>query len=232
MGHSPYPAPGWTTSTSLEPSIPYPPPGVPGFRGDTHPSSHYSDPNGYPILRNVYPVPVQPVRYQDMSLRGASHPDGSFTQNMNDPTAVSMYGPYQQQLPMEPAYPYRPFPQDSPPMESPSTISLEGIETGTPPHTGEDFIQESFPDPTEEHERLRRGLTQVMNSDWRRMHSMEPDENLLLQFTNYSRTYGRWNCCFSTDGKKCDRSTRKKDHAKGHIRWHIDHRPFFCKHPW
>jgi hypothetical protein len=121
------------------------------------------------------------------------------------------------------------YPSPSP-LVSPSSVTSDvDVE---PPRHSEDFIQESFPGDDSEHERLRVALTEVMNADWKRFHIKEPDEDLLLQFQQYDRTEGRWNCRFSKDGKLCDRSTSKKDHAKGHIRWHIDHRPFFCENPW
>ena len=121
------------------------------------------------------------------------------------------------------------YPPTSPLVSPSSVISDVDVE---PPRHGEDFIQESFPRDDSEHEGLRAALTEVMNADWKRHHIKEPDEDLLLQFQQYDRTEGRWNCRFSKDGRLCDRSTSKKDHAKGHIRWHIDHRPFFCENPW
>ena len=144
------------------------------------------------------------------------------------------YDPHQQYPPMHVSTPiFGSRQQSSSFIHSPSMPLPDMIEPESPPGvTGEDFIQDSFPEPTDEHDRLRGALTEVMNSDWRRAHIMEPDEDLLLQFTSYNRRHQRWSCCFSRDGKLCDRSTRKKDHAKGHIRWHIDHRPFFCRRPW
>jgi len=42
-----------------------------------------------------------------------------------------------------------------------------------------------------------------MKADWKLRHEMEPDENLLLQFTHYDESEDRWNCLFSKEGKLC-----------------------------
>lgn len=71
-----------------------------------------------------------------------------------------------------------------------------------------------------------------MNSEWWRHNILEPDEGLLLQFMTYDTAEARWKCCFWEAGKPCPRSSKGKDHAKGHVRFHIQHSPFACEPPW
>lgn len=125
-----------------------------------------------------------------------------------------------------------PYPPPSPPHISPSSATSDTYTEPPPVTHGKNFIQESFPGDDSGSERLRAALTEVMNAPWKCQHQPEPDEDVLLQFHQYRKSEGRWHCRFSKDGKLCNCKTRKKDHAKGHIRWHIDHRPYYCQNPW
>ena len=75
------------------------------------------------------------------------------------------------------------------------------------------FVEASFPEDPQR----REALSIVMVAGWRVSHKMEPDENLLLQFASYDNQMERWNCQFWKDGKPCESSCKKKDHAKGHV---------------
>lgn len=194
-----------TPSPSANFDARYPPP-VPTFTG-TPP---------YPLADVLVPV------YSDHPTRRTSHP-GSHPGPDTSQQLVDPYGARQQYTRSELTQ------QIS---IADSEMSFEDVTHESPPRAlGDDFIHESFPEPTPEHGRLRSALAQVMTAPWRRRHTMEPDEDLLLQFTYFDKKRGRWNCSFTKDGTSCRCSTRKKDHAKGHIRWHIDHRPYFCKSP-
>ncbi|PVG03095.1 hypothetical protein CPB86DRAFT_494251 [Serendipita vermifera] len=94
-----------------------------------------------------------------------------------------------------------------------------------------EFVRASFPSDTEDHAKKRRALKAVMTSQWRMRHAFEPDENALLQFMKHDRKRSRWFCSFWKDNRPCESSCRKKDHAKGHIRFHIQHFPYVCQRP-
>ena len=159
-------------------------------------------------------------RFGDSSLGQFTAPEGSLTASL-DNASWGLQNMYNSTY-STPSYPE----------PSPSTATSD-IETESPiQHQEESFIWDSFPADTIEHEHLRNELRKIMKAGWKLRHEMEPDENHLLQFTYYDESEGRWSCLFSKEGKLCDCSTRKKDHCKGHIRCHIDHRPFYCGNPW
>lgn len=94
-----------------------------------------------------------------------------------------------------------------------------------------DLLQ-SFPLDNDEHRIKRAALNVVMQSSWKQNNEFEPEASLLLQFMSLDPTEGRWHCTFWKDGRPCDCSCKKRDHAKGHIRSHIDHLPFVCNSHW
>lgn len=94
------------------------------------------------------------------------------------------------------------------------------------------FLQESFPLENDDHRAKRKGLGVIMTSNWKHNNEFEPHESFLLQFLSYDSTQSRWFCLFWKRGKPCECSCKKKDHAKGHIRSHLDLLPFVCKGPW
>jgi hypothetical protein len=91
---------------------------------------------------------------------------------------------------------------------------------------------QSFPLDNDEHRIKREALNAVMQSSWKQNNEFEPEASLLLQFMSLNPTEGRWHCTFWKDGRPCDCSCKKRDHAKGHIRSHIDHLPFVCNSHW
>ncbi|KIM32036.1 hypothetical protein M408DRAFT_242548 [Serendipita vermifera MAFF 305830] len=93
------------------------------------------------------------------------------------------------------------------------------------------FIHTRFPLHNADHAQRRESLLLVINSDWWRLNLLEPDEGLLLQFMSYDTGEARWKCCFWEEGRPCPRSCKGKDHAKGHVRFHIQHSPFACEPP-
>ncbi|CCA71451.1 hypothetical protein PIIN_05390 [Serendipita indica DSM 11827] len=86
----------------------------------------------------------------------------------------------------------------------------------------EGFVKMSFPLHTTDHLLKREALRSVMISSWKLNNQFEPEASLLLQFMRHDTTEGRWYCSFWRDGKACPCSCKKKDHAKGHIRSHLD----------
>jgi hypothetical protein len=94
-----------------------------------------------------------------------------------------------------------------------------------------DFIYQSFPSIAE-HSPQRAALLKVLNSEWTKRNEFEPDGDTLLQFMRYNSTQKKWFCTFWKNGKPCTRSCKKKDHARGHVRVHIDHHPYACDGNW
>ncbi|KAG8798307.1 hypothetical protein FRC17_007512, partial [Serendipita sp. 399] len=99
------------------------------------------------------------------------------------------------------------------------------------------FIWDSFPLDNEDHYLKREALAQVMSAPWKRNHEMEPHESLLLTFMRLDTSTNRWTCCFHVGGggagagaqqQPCGSSYKKKDQAKGHVRFHLQHFPFAC----
>jgi hypothetical protein len=89
-----------------------------------------------------------------------------------------------------------------------------------------------FPLDNDEHRVKREALKAVIQSSWKQNNEFEPEASLLLQFMSLDPTEGRWHCTFWKDGGPCGCSCKKRDHAKGHIRSHIDHLPFVCNSHW
>jgi hypothetical protein len=89
------------------------------------------------------------------------------------------------------------------------------------------FIEDSF--PSNSHCDLRRALARVMASPWKLQNLLEPRQSTLLEFLKYETGSKRWLCCFWIKGAPCSCSFSKKDQAKNHIRFHIEHLPFSCK---
>jgi hypothetical protein len=94
------------------------------------------------------------------------------------------------------------------------------------------FLRQSFPLDSEEHRKFRDALQIVMQSTWKRNNEFEPDGASLLQFMAHDDNEGRWHCLFWKEGRPCECSCKKKYHAKGHIRSHIDLLPFVCNERW
>lgn len=91
------------------------------------------------------------------------------------------------------------------------------------------FINDSFPLPTPGHFSMRRALATVMNAPWKLQNVFEPRHStLLLGFLEYREANKRWFCCFYVKGVRCPCNFSKKDQAKNHIRFHIEHLPFRC----
>ena len=93
-------------------------------------------------------------------------------------------------------------------------------------------LEQYFPLDNDDHRRKREALNTVMQSSWKQNNEFEPDASDLLQFMSLDPTEGRWHCTFWKDGHPCDCSCKKRDHAKGHIRSHIDLLPFVCNSRW
>jgi hypothetical protein len=98
--------------------------------------------------------------------------------------------------------------------------------------TAHSDLLQSFPLDNDEHRIKREALNAVMQSSWKQNNEFEPEASFLLQFMSLDPTEGRWHCTFWKDGRPCDCSCKKRDHAKGHIRSHIDHLPFVCNSHW
>ena len=96
----------------------------------------------------------------------------------------------------------------------------------------EGFVKMSFPLQTADHLLKREALRSVMLSPWKLNGQFEPNASLLLQFMRLDAAEGRWYCSFWKDGKICGCSCKKKDHAKGHIRSHLDLLPYVCSDNW
>jgi len=94
------------------------------------------------------------------------------------------------------------------------------------------FARTCFPLQNSSHRAKRRSLISIINSDWWIQNIFEPDERLLLQFMDYDKHEERWKCSFWEAGDPCQRSCKGKDHAKGHVRFHIQHLPYACEPPW
>ncbi|KAG8773654.1 hypothetical protein FRC15_001888 [Serendipita sp. 397] len=99
----------------------------------------------------------------------------------------------------------------------------------------QNFISDSFPSDSDDHYLKRDALAQVMTASWKVNNEMEPHESLLLQFMRLDASTNRWTCCFHTGGatgtggqQPCGSSYKKKDQAKGHVRFHLQHFPFAC----
>lgn len=117
--------------------------------------------------------------------------------------------------------------------EQPTASHLPRSGSASPsPAILQHFVDTSFPLQTYSHVQKREALAIVMTSPWKLMNVFEPSEDLLLQFTSYDQDQERWCCSFWKDGKPCESSCKKKDHAKGHIRVHIQHLPYACQEPW
>jgi len=90
------------------------------------------------------------------------------------------------------------------------------------------FIEDSFPLSTEDHSKLRSTLAVIMSSPWKLQNTFEPRQSTLLDFLGYETMTKRWTCRFWSKGCPCSCSFTKKDQAKNHIRFHIEHLPFSC----
>ncbi|KIM32038.1 hypothetical protein M408DRAFT_21202 [Serendipita vermifera MAFF 305830] len=90
-------------------------------------------------------------------------------------------------------------------------------------------IEIAFPLPTRDHLNLRRTLTAILASPWKIQNAFEPRHSTLMDFLRCDIDTKRWSCCFWVDGTPCNCSFSKKDQAKNHIRFHINHQPFSCQ---
>ena len=93
-------------------------------------------------------------------------------------------------------------------------------------------IMQSFPLDTEDHRLKRESLNLILHSTWRQNNEFEPEASLLLQFMSWDPTEKKFHCLFWKDGQPCPCSCRSRDHAKGHIRSHLDLVPFVCDSRW
>lgn len=92
------------------------------------------------------------------------------------------------------------------------------------------FINDSFPLSTPSHFGMRRALATVMTAPWKLQNVFEPRHStLLLSFLEHREDSKRWFCCFYVKGVRCACNFSKKDQAKNHIRFHIEHLPFCCR---
>lgn len=96
----------------------------------------------------------------------------------------------------------------------------------------DDFETQSFPLNNEDHNTMREALRTVMRSHWKWKNEIEPNDAVLLQFMVHDDIDNRWYCLFWKGGKPCDCSCKKKYHARGHIRSHIDLLPYVCHQKW
>ena len=94
------------------------------------------------------------------------------------------------------------------------------------------FALARFPLQNANHLQKRQAVVSIITSEWWIRNTIEPDERLLLQFMSYDQHEERWKCCFWEEGNPCQRSSKGKDHAKGHVRFHLRHFPFACEPPW
>lgn len=90
-------------------------------------------------------------------------------------------------------------------------------------------IEESFPLPTQNHLDLRRALEAVLASPWKIQNAFEPRHDVLTAFLHSDADRKRWSCSFWAGGTPCTCSFSKKDQAKNHVRFHINHLPFSCR---
>jgi hypothetical protein len=101
-----------------------------------------------------------------------------------------------------------------------------------PPVPNDRFIRESF--PNDDQEGMRDALRSIMTARWKIENCFEPHADVLLNFMEYNNAKRRWYCTFSKAGRICNKSFKKKDQAKGHIRCHIGLKPYACQNsgPW
>lgn len=112
------------------------------------------------------------------------------------------------------------------------TVPLTTPETRQPSRKAHvvppDFLHNCFPLDSEAHAQKRKALADVMTADWKKENRMEPHESLLLDFMRLDSQRNRWTCIFYAGGSPCGSSYKKKDQAKGHIRFHLQHFPYAC----
>jgi hypothetical protein len=94
------------------------------------------------------------------------------------------------------------------------------------------FILRSFPDGTPDYERYQHALARVMVDDWKVKNQKEPNSDVLMQFMWKDGNEDKWKCRFWDNGFPCESACRKAEHAKNHVRKHINHRPFACNGKW
>ncbi|PVG03096.1 hypothetical protein CPB86DRAFT_811207 [Serendipita vermifera] len=111
----------------------------------------------------------------------------------------------------------------------PAGCSQDQVTTDSdcPAPTSHRFIYESFPNGDQEGK--RDALRSVMTAHWKLENHFEPHSDVLLSFMDYNSVRRRWHCSFSKAGRVCNKSFKKKDQAKGHIRCHIGLKPYACQ---
>lgn len=75
---------------------------------------------------------------------------------------------------------------------------------------------------------LHRFLVECLSSEWLRLKQLEPTflpkQSVLLRFLSRPSPASSFRCLFDGCAKKFDR----RDRAIGHIRTHLEHKPFLC----
>jgi hypothetical protein len=134
-----------------------------------------------------------------------------------------------------PAYNYVNPPSSAPPPMTP-LASISTDETPdvhpTPPASSPAVppqlahLLDNFSKP--EQEDLRSLLVDCLSSDWLRCQEPEPTfrpkQSVLLRFLSHPTPRSNFRCLFDGCMKKFDR----RDRAVGHIRTHLEHKPFLC----
>ena len=121
------------------------------------------------------------------------------------------------------------------PSSSPILVTVPSPMTETRPQPSykaqlfpPEFLHNCFPLTDEAHAQKREALERVMTADWKIRNQMEPHECHLLDFMRLDSQRNRWICTFYNGGIPCGSSYKKKDQAKGHIRFHLQHFPYAC----
>ncbi|PVF98167.1 hypothetical protein CPB86DRAFT_814897 [Serendipita vermifera] len=207
-------------------------PGAPGIQ------SHYSMPHHQMVIRN--PPVFQPMgNHLPVAVAPpSSTPPGSGPPLGVHPSSGPIYPhpmhpadfgtltiqPHAHYLPIQSgtfSYNERTVGGQSPNSDSDHWYSEEEIDI-------QGFILRSFPYGTPDFERYQKALEVVMLDEWKVKNQREPSNDVLLQFMWKDEVEDKWRCRFWDNGAPCESACRKAEHAKNHVRRHINHRPFAC----
>jgi hypothetical protein len=75
-------------------------------------------------------------------------------------------------------------------------------------------------------------IASIRSSPWFRNNQSEPEDSpgqsIFLRFLGRASESGTYVCLFRGCGKVCNRTFDRRDRALGHVRQHLNHRPFWC----
>jgi hypothetical protein len=175
--------------------------------------------------RIVIPAQQLVTNNQASSSNGASLYDFVLPQDVNisfSPTLRTPVHSYINQSP-PPALP------PMTPLASIPTDEILGFHTtppasSVPPQFAHLLTNFSKPEQVD----LRNFLVECLSSDWLRLKQLEPTflpkQSILLRFLSRPTPASNFRCLF--DG--CSKGFDRRDRAVGHIRTHLEHKPFLC----